>query len=339
VVLPVPCTHLSTSDQDALFFSPFSTTLTFPQMIPLTRYTLLSVDDIYLKNTSYCLRPSSDAGVKHSFKKYIAKFGILQPPLLQRQKKHYIVLSGRKRIEAASSLGFKKIPCLIIKQDVDLLEFYETILVHAQIGSKLSSIEQAIFFAKVGDTLPTQQILSLLPLLGIKPQVYKLQEFTALLQLDQTAIEALHTGILQPKAAGKLAKLHPADQQEVVRLIEFFMLGGSKQQKLVMYALELVMRTNQPFTSFVGQWQKKGTEYDNRPQQAAALLNKLEKECFPNINEAETKFQQLQRSVHLPDNIRLQHTSSFEDDTLTLSILFQDQDSFLQGWERMKTSL
>jgi len=335
--LQFPCSCLSTSG--CSFFFPLSPTLTFQQMIPLTRYALLSVDDIYLENTSYSLRPSSDTGVKDSFKKLIAKFGILQPPLLQWEEKHYIVLSGRKRIKAASNLGFKKIPCLIIEQDVDVFERYETILIHAQIGSKLSIIEQAVFFAKVGDTLPTQQSLSLLPLLGIKPQAYKLQEFTALLQLDQTAIEALHTGILRSKAAGKLAKLPLTDQQEVVRLIEFFMLGGSKQQKLVMYALELVMRTSQPFTSFVGQWQQKGAEYDNRPQQAAALLNKLETLCFPNINKAETKFQQLQRSVHLPDNITLQHTSSFEDDTLTLSILFQDQDSFLQGWERMKTSL
>ena len=308
-------------------------------MISLTSYSLLSVDDIDLENTSHCLRPPSDTGVNQPFLKHIEKFGILQPPLLQRQEKYSIVLSGRKRIEAASKLKVKEIPCLVIKKDITPVELYETILVHAQIGSRLSIIEQAIFFSKVDNTLQTKQSLSLLPLLGIKPQPYKLQEFTALLQLDQTAIDALHTGLLQPKAAGKLAKLSPADQQEAVRLIDFFRLGGSKQQKLVTYAIELVMRTGQPFEYFVGKWQEEETEYDNRPQQATALLNKLETRCFPNISKAEIKFQQLQRALHLPENITLQHTSSFEDDKLTLSILFEDQDTFLQGWERLKKRL
>jgi len=320
-------------------FSLFFTASTFPHMTSLTSPSLLSVDDIDLDNTSYGLRPPSDTGANQPFLKHIEKFGILQPPLLQRQETYFIVLSGRKRIEAASKLKVKKIPCLVIKKKITPVELYETILVHAQIGSKLSIIEQAIFFSKIGDTLQTKQTLSLLPLVGIKPQPYKLQEFTALLQLDQTAIEALHTGQLQPKAAGKLTKLSPADQQEVVRLINFFMLGGSKQQKLVRYAIELVMRTSQPFEYFVGQWQKEETEFDNRPQQATALLNTLERQCFPNTSKAEMKFQELQQSVHLPENTTLQHTTSFEDDKLTLSILFEDQDTFLQGWERLKKGL
>ncbi len=309
-------------------------------MTPLTRCSLLSLDTIDIQDTSYSLRPQSDTGPDQVLRQSIRKFGILQPPLVQMAHGHYIILSGRKRIQAAEALGWKEIPCLVVDQQAEPYQVCEIILIHGQTGATLSPIEQAVFFRKTGDKFTNEQAVALLPLIGLKPHPYRLQEFAASLQLDQTAVDALHSGIIQQKTGSRLSKLSGKDQQTVVGLIDHFKLGGSKQQKLVGFAIELGMRTGRPFSDFVLKWEQEGdTADDNRPQQASALLSSLEKQCFPNKSRAEEQFQQFRRTIQLPEDITLLHTASFEDDRLTLSIIFDNQDSFVKGWEQIKKNL
>ncbi|MCF6186027.1 MAG: ParB/RepB/Spo0J family partition protein [Desulfobulbaceae bacterium] len=308
-------------------------------MTPLPRCSLLSLDAIDIQDTSYSLRPQSDTGPDQVLRQSIQKFGILQPPLVQMAHGHYIILSGRKRIQAAEALGWKEIPCLIVDKQAEPYQVCEIILIHAQTGATLSPIEQAVFFRKTGDKFTKEQAVALLPLIGIKPHPYKLQEFAASLQLDQTAVDALHSGLIQQKTGNRLSKLSGKDQQTVVGLIDHFKLGGSKQQKLVGFAIELGMRTGRPFRDFILKWQQEDTADDNRPQQASALLSSLEKQCFPDKSRAEEQFQQFRRSIELPENSTLLHTASFEDDRLTLSITFENQNSFVKGWEQIKKNL
>ncbi len=321
-----------------LSFFIFASDVSKP-MTPLPRCSLLSLDAIDIQDTSYSLRPQSDTGPDQVLRQSIQKFGILQPPLVQMAHGHYIILSGRKRIQAAEALGWKEIPCLIVDKQAEPYQVCEIILIHAQTGATLSPIEQAVFFRKTGDKFTKEQAVALLPLIGIKPHPYKLQEFAASLQLDQTAVDALHSGLIQQKTGNRLSKLSGKDQQTVVGLIDHFKLGGSKQQKLVGFAIELGMRTGRPFRDFILKWQQEDTADDNRPQQASALLSSLEKQCFPDKSRAEEQFQQFRRSIELPENSTLLHTASFEDDRLTLSITFENQNSFVKGWEQIKKNL
>lgn len=321
-----------------LSFFLFSLDVAKP-MIPLTRCSLLAIEAIDKEDDSFSLRPQSDTGPDHTLRESIRKFGILQPPLLQRRGEHYSILSGRKRIQVAEALEWKEIPALVVEDTAEQNKIGEIILIHAQIGSRLSSIEQALFFQKMSVRLTPEQTVALLPLIGLKPHPYRLQEFAAILQLDQTAVEAMHTGRIPQKAGSKLAQLSTKDQQTIVGLINHYKLGGSKQQKLIGYAIELGMRTRLPFEAFILQWQQENPTDDNRPQQAAALFANLEKLCFPDTSRAEEQFQQFRRSIQLPENITLLHTPSFEDDRMTLSITFDDQASFLKGWEQIKRDL
>ncbi len=308
-------------------------------MISLTRCSLLAIEAIDREDDAFSLRPQSDTGPDHTLYESIRKFGILQPPLLQRRDEHYSILSGRRRIQVAEALGWKEIPSLVVEDNAEQSQIGEIILIHAQIGSRLSSIEQALFFQKMSNRLTPEQAVALLPLVGLKPHPYRLQEFAAILQLDQAAVEAMHTGRIPQKAGNKLAQLSTKDQQTVVGLINHYKLGGSKQQKLIGYAIELGMRTRRPFEECILQWQQENPTDDNRPQQAAALLANLEKLCFPDSSRAEEKFQQFRRSIQLPEHITLRNTPSFEDDRVTLSITYDDQVSFLKGWEQIKRNL
>ncbi len=309
-------------------------------MNPLTHCSLLPIGAIDGEDDSFSLRPQSDTGPDSALCKSIRKFGILQPPLVQPKGEHHCILSGRKRIQAVKDLGWQEIPCLVVDKQAEPFQVCEIILTHAQTGAALSPIEQAVFFKKMRNKITKKQAVALLPLIGLKPHPYRLQELAAALQLDRTAVDALHSGIIPEKTGKKLAKLSTGDQQTVVGLIDHFKLGGSKQQKLVGYAIELGMRTGRPFEDFILQWRQEGNPVDdNRPQQASALLSALERCCFPDKSKAEDAFQRFCRSMQLPENSTLIHTASFEDDRLTLSIIFDNQESFVKRWERIREDL
>lgn len=310
-------------------------------MIPQLFCNTVPCTTIQLTDNSYHIRPPEDTLSDADLKKSICQTGILHPPLLQKDSdKSYTILSGRKRILAAISLGMQEISALIIDKQTQSVLKWRIILSHSLIGSRLSIIEQAIFFSKTEPQLTVEERLDLLPLLELKPQQYILQELAQYLTLAPITIYALHTGSLQVKIGKKLVKLCFDDQQTVVDVIRYYKLGGSKQKKLVSSAIDLVMRSGRPFREILDNWDRQHpAKASNRPQRAMALLSWLESQCFPGRTSAKKEFEKFQRQLQLPGNVSIRPSSSFEDDTLTLSLTFKNQNDFLRNWQAIQTIL
>ena len=309
-------------------------------MVPQLPVIHVAGNNIDITDDTYRLRPENDVLPDQALDEGIQQAGILHPPLLQQgqdhNRKRYTILSGYKRILAAQSHGIDDIVCLILPRSAEPALKWRIILTHALIGSRLSCIEQATFFSKAAKELSIGEQLLLLPLLGRKPQQYVLQELADYLTLAPETTNALHTGYLQEKMAKQLAKLSRQDQRSVIELIRYYKLGGTKQKKLVNNALELVMRTGDSFQKILEKWNQDPIKAENRPQQAMALLSWLEEQCFPQSTIAREQFNQFQRQLQLPKGCTLTPASSFEDDSLTLSIFFANHNQLLQHWPSLK---
>ncbi len=306
-------------------------------MIPQLSVAQIHCSSINITDVIYNLRPVDVIPLDQQLKKSIQQTGILHLPLLQAaHKKQYIILSGRKRIITAQSLGIQKLSCLVLPQEANPSMKWRTILTHALIGSSLSCIEQAIFFSKSMKELSVSDQLLLLPLLGRKPQPYVLQELAHYLTLAPETIRAMHSGYIQEKTAKKLEKLSFVDQQTIVELIRYYKFGGTKQKKLVEAALNLIMRTGHSFKAILQRWNKNPAETENRPQQAMDLLAWLDTQCFPESTLAREQFKKFQRQLQLPGSCTLSPSLSFEDNSLTLSLVFKNKNEFLQRWPSLK---
>jgi ParB family chromosome partitioning protein len=299
---------------------------------------------IDLSEYRYSLRPSSDTRISLSLYDSIKKFGILQPPLLQQTQGGYIVISGRKRIEAVIQLELPEIPAIILPADIPLKEKGEYLLAHSRTGAEISVIERSVFFAKVVKELTAPEKISLLPLLDLKSQAYHITEMEKYLALEEIAIDGLHEGWIHPKTGLKLTRLKDRhDRELVVQIIKKFQFGGSKQQKLVNNAIEIDKRTGQSFADIIKRWDcKNGDENsnkNNKPQRGATLLRMLEEKCSPRLVAAQVQFLQFKQDLQLPGNVSLSHTTSFEDDNITLTIEFTGKDKFLKSWRDIEKVL
>jgi len=287
-------------------------------------------DALDLGDTTFNLRPFGPEHPSAELTESIRQFGFLHPPLVQQQSQNrYKILSGRKRIQAAIDMPAsknKKLLCLVVPRHAPVLLVYSLLLHHALIGGQLSIIEQANFFKKALQAAPEDEILPLLKPLGYKQYKHKVRELLDFLSLDKSVIACLHKGQIHPKNARKMLGLQPGDQQEIIRLISQFHMGGSKQQQLIHFSIELIMRRNQSLKEILKhRHDAQHTKIrENPPQETTHLLNWLHDQCFPSLEIAENEFKQWVAELNLPPDISVSHTPYFEDNGVTASLSFDD---------------
>ena len=273
----------------------------------------------------------------------VRAFGFLHPPLLlELDDDRFIVLSGRKRIQVAAEESDTIITALVIKRKyVDQHQLiFSTLLQHQLIGSSLSIIEQAIFFKKAMACQPAESVITLLPILGYREKSHIPAELISLLDLDPTAKLELHRGVLSQRAGKKLLLFSSADQKVLAELISALQLGGSKQQKLIEFVLELTKRLQISADELLNSWgEKEKDKQYNGPQKAASLLSWLQRKCSPRSVAEEENFTKFCQQLQLPPGVRLSHTLSFEDEHVTLIVDFESRKELKKKWPQIKSTL
>ncbi|MCI5148484.1 MAG: hypothetical protein D3916_03650 [Candidatus Electrothrix sp. MAN1_4] len=307
-----------------------------------------------MDDKSYSLNPFPQ-NPQQKLVQSISELGILQPPLLlEQQSDIYIILSGRKRIEAYLQICTNRleshqkksndhITALIItagleKKKSSPLHLFSALLHHQLLGGSLSLIEQAVFFQKAGQVLEEQDILSFLPLLGLKPKPHIPGELISLLDLEFSVQQGIHEGVISQRAGKKLARFSLADQKKLTEIIFEYQLGGSKQQKLLERSFQLTKRKHISVETLLDSWWEQVKEKNlNGPQRAASLLRWLDQQYQPRLTEAEDEFKKFSSQLQLPADVRVDHSPSFEEEQVTLSINFNSKEELVQLWPQIKT--
>lgn len=274
---------------------------------------------------------------------HIQNFGILHPPLVQKKSNGtFSVVSGKKRIFAAQKNCLPEpITCLILPENTAPVTIFNFLLQHALIGKPLSIVEQALFFQKSLQKITKNESLQFLKILGYKTQLHQIDRILKILSFEPSLLLHLHDEIINHKALRTIEKLSFADQKELGNLITHLQLGGSKQQKLAELCYELMMRKNTSFIEIVGEWryQIKKTDEENIPQLTNSLFQWLYQQCYPKSKKAETDFNQFIAGLELTGTVHVQHTQSFENDAVSMSIVFKDRKELQTAWEKIRNIL
>ncbi|MDW7773988.1 MAG: hypothetical protein SCH71_13960 [Desulfobulbaceae bacterium] len=299
-------------------------------MYPQACFQFIAIDSIDLADRTYHLSPFEPISPDNALFESIRQFGVLHPPIIKQKYNSFIVAAGRKRIMAAGQVRpGEKIMCLLIPEGAADQYVYHLLVEDTLCGGNLSLAEQARLFADLLASSPVNDVLPLLAKLGHKPQVYMLEGIVSLLSLHPAVLAAVHRGVIQLKAARNIRKLPPEDQEVLVQLITSLNLGGSKQNKLIDYSAELSLRTGEPLRELLQDFSAGHAAggNENIPQRAAALLLWLHEKCYPRTTEAEDAFRKSVAALRLPDHMHLEHSLSFEEDNVSLSLLFPDMET------------
>ena len=317
-------------------------------------YSQLRLQDINLDDRHYSLNPFSQPP-EEILLQSIRNFGILQPPLLlEKQDQTFIIVSGRRRIEAYLQI-YKVQECPRVREGCHLAalilslsgdkpenQFYlfTSLLQHQLLGKSLTVIEQAVFFQKAMLVLEEQEILALLPMLGLKAKPHIPGELISLLDLEPAVQLGLHRGIISQRSGKKLSRFSLADQKQLAEVINTYQLGGSKQQKLIDRFFQLTQREQISVEVLLGHWQDKEKDKQlNGPQRTSSLLRWLDRECQPRLTQAEEAFRKFCCQLQLPAGVRLEHSLSFEEEQVTLNMDFGSKEELAGIWPQLEALL
>ncbi|MCI5135527.1 MAG: hypothetical protein D3920_10750 [Candidatus Electrothrix sp. AW2] len=323
-------------------------------------YRQIRLQDINLDNRRYSLHPFRQEP-EQTLLQSISTFGILHPPLVLEQQDHtFIVLSGKRRIEAYLQIynanaqenqqkkDKKYITALTLtvketaneETEQEQLHLFTVLLQHQLLGGPLTPIEQAIFFQKAAAVLEKQNLLSFLPLLGLKPKPHIPGELISLLDLNLSVQQGIHEGRISQRSGKKLVRFSTGDQEKLADIIHEYQLGGSKQQKLLERCFQLTKREQISVKELLDSWCDRIKEKNlNGPQKTASLLRWLDQQYQPRLTKAEKEFKKFSAQLQLPVGVRLEHSLSFEEEQVTLHIDFSRKEELTKIWPKLEALL
>jgi len=270
----------------------------------------------------------------------LQRFGQTTPLLVwQHTEKKYQLLAGHNTFKAITSLGIEKAFCHVLPSSISPVQRYSLQILHGLVAPLASPILQAHLLHQARQELTDNELLALLSLMGYKPQRYLFDELTALLQLSSSAVLALHHGILSPKAAKLFKLISHEDQEMLVRLIDTYRPGGSKQHKLIEMVTEVSLRNNKPVQEVIRELLPANQDgvQDNTPQRLQGILHSLQKMYWPERTKLERDFQKFVQELHLPDGVTVESSSSFEDEGIEMRFHFANNEALKEKWNLIKT--
>lgn len=259
----------------------------------------------------------------------------------KKQHDAYQLLAEYACFRALIDLGCEHAICRVLPASIAPYERYAVQILHGWNALQASPILQSYLLQNAQRDLSHTDLLSILALMGHKPQQHVADELISLLALADAALLAVHRGILTAKSAKLLRRFSCQDQVSVVKLVQKYRPGGSKQYKLVEMLAELALRWNTSVASILEELipAEQRQEINNGPQQMQTLLRRLTALCFPDKTRLDRQFHHFVSSLSLPKDVSVAPSTSFEDDCLTLCLHCSNDQELQEKWKRIKALL
>ena len=260
--------------------------------------------------------------------KSIEKFGILRPPVVQEVPGGFKLICGRKRVAATKNAHPKNdVFCRIIPATVQYDYLLKLILEDQRLSGPLSVIMRARFISLCNEFLPAETITEITTDNDIS--YTKSKRLLPFLSLELPIRDAIHHGNISEKTGFEFLKLNQEDRLFLTDLFKNLHLNSNKQKNLIEMSQIIIAQENLSFKKLFTQHFNNVLEIDekiNIPQTVNNLLRNLFEKSHPLTSSAEKEFTDRVKILKLPARCSVEHSPSFEKDSISLKIEFKDID-------------
>jgi len=310
-------------------------------MVVLTSRSI-AFTDIDFTDNFFCLLPFTDTkqAIQEDLARSIKAVGILHPPiLLQRDSTVYSIVSGFKRLTIARKTQ-KKIHCLILAPSTHPQHCLEIALEDSLTSHPLSPIERAVFLKKMRSYYSDKELAeNFLPRLNMTGSTILVEKSCSLLQLEFPLQTAVHSGVIDEKAAHQLLQLDMRDRLALYDIITALHLSVGNQKKVISSLHDLAKRRKTSIHTLLCSKDIKNIlnhSTANTPQKTTLLANWLNRERFPRLLAAEKEFKIFRDNLNLPNNVSLTPSRSFERDNIGMTIDWKNKENLAITWPEIK---
>jgi len=291
----------------------------------------------------YDLHPWQETHIPEDLWDSLARFTVLHPPLVKQiDDNEFALITGKKRISFAQQSSWDVLPCLVVndaceEEILDLLYEEQALVAPLTLAEKARLLQ--IFMEKSGQSL-TPELLTKLNLPGnVGQSTVLLKILTSPLQL----VNAIHSGFIKEKMAWELLRMDSDNERlKIVQFFRYLGLGDGKQRRFLQLLRDIARKNKKTIAELLAEDSIQTVLTDtgfNIPQKINVLSATLQQMLTPHLHAAQHAFSEETRNMKLPANWEVFPSTSFEKDSVTLSVTFADLASLQKNLPQIKAIL
>jgi ParB-like chromosome segregation protein Spo0J len=261
----------------------------------------------------------------------LAAVGLLSFPRVQSlESGWWRAVTGWKRLKAATQLGWRKMPAVILSPDTPEAHLLLLYLHDNAFTRAFNPLEQALLASRLLGHWDRETLVAKgLPLLGLSPAPAHLDRLLAVARLEDPWQELVAQERLALSAAARLAAWEPADRLAALPFLAGLPLSQSKQEEFVA-GVEILARREGVSNAVIllkRELQQDLQDPSLNPQgRAEAVRRRLTEWVSPRFQAARKAFAAGLNRLGMKNHprMRLKEPPAFEGPDFELSLKFKD---------------
>ena len=269
----------------------------------------------------------------------IKNLGLINPPLVKKQKKRFIIVSGFRRIAACSHLGFSDILVRIIDPKTTELGNVEIAIAENSLQRPLNLMEQSKCCSMLASYYENDKELAVAASnLGLPGNPDLFNKIKNIFILPDFVKRAVLNNTVALSMAMELGALDKNIGAELTKLFEHLGLSLNKQREVLEYVKEIAIIENISIIEVLFADQLKNTLKNDdltRNQKAQNIRSYLRGRRFPAITRGEKEYEEIVKSLKMGKGISLIAPKNFESTSYTFSLAFSNVEEIVELKKRL----
>ncbi|MBN1932730.1 MAG: ParB N-terminal domain-containing protein [Desulfobacterales bacterium] len=278
-------------------------------------------NDIYRITTRTCIDDLVDS---------IKNVGLINPPLLRKDKAGYIIVSGFRRLAACSCLEWSTIEARIIVPEKTELDYVKYAITDNALQRPLNLIEQSRALKMLSSFFSDDEgLVEVSNILGLPGNPTIIKKTESICHLPWPIQQGILSNMISFSMALELGKFARETGISLAKLFCDYKLSLNKQMEVITLIKEISAREQISPQEIMqsDHFQDIMNDSDlDRVQKAEKIKFYLNQRRFPEITKAKQKLHKNLKNLKLGSGIKLISPKNFEDTTYTLQLSFKDFD-------------
>jgi len=288
---------------------------------------ILSLEEIFLEDERFRV------SYYFSLEKLILslkRVGLLSRPLVAFRDKHFILVSGWKRVLACLQLPLSPLPVFVIEEDDELktflIAFYENLATR-----EFSLLEKAEILSRLKKFGEDEKkiVRHYMPLINIPPTLSHFESFLAFSKFESEVKKIIHEKNMPFSSAKLLAEFTPQERKSLLPLL--LPSGQNKMKEILEDLKEISKKDDIPAGKILSSreiMEIMTFERLSLLQKADKIRLLLKRKRFPTLSLWIESFDSLLKKINWPKNIIVKSSPFFEEENFSVNFSFGDRKEF-----------
>ncbi len=292
----------------------------------------IPLDKIDLYNETFSVNFMPDL---QPLRSSIQAVGLIQPVLLMREKVHYRIVCGFRRIWVFRELGRDEIAAMVFEErEPSELKLFLLSLEENLTTRGLNAVEKAIALQKLIHRFqvePSEVIQTYLPLFALEPNEKILKTYLSLAEMEEEIKAYVLKEAVSRSNIRLLAKMSSEDRMALLPFISKLKLGENRLREMLTLLMEISRRDKINLKEMMVRpdidallSHEELTPIQRTDRIKRVLMNLR----YPNLRALEEEFEKKRKKLHLPEGVSLHPSPYFEGKELKIEFQFQTMEEY-----------